>query len=96
MVYASTTGSTDRAWQFENCHFDNFAPNWANLPLENVFASASENRQTTNFTLKNCTANGYQYWMNRNVSGGAALWIRGADPAVAVLGGITVDATGTS
>jgi len=96
MVFLYSQAGLDRAWQFDRCHFDNYTPSWTGLPLENVFGLTTQSPQTVNVTLKDCTANGYQYWSNTNVGAGGALYLKGNMPAVAVLGGVCVDITGTS
>jgi len=95
MVHRKTQAAYDRTWIFDRCHFDNFNPSWA-ANLTNVFDAEDHSPQTSNITLKDCTAFGYSYWMNTNTGGGADLQIRGNGPAVAALGGICLDATGTS
>ena len=95
MVHRSTQAAYDRTWVFDRCHFDNFNPNWA-ANLTNVFSARDQSPQTSNITLKDCTAFGYTYWMNSNTGAGADLQIRTNSPAAAALGGICLDASGVS
>lgn len=95
MVHRKSQAAYDRAWVFDRCHFDNFNPNWA-ADLTNVFDGEDQSPQTSNITLKDCTAFGYTYWMNTNTGAGADKQIRTNSPAVAALGGICLDASGVS
>lgn len=64
MVYWTNLYASDRMWMFDNCHFENFSVNGSLEGLcEVVFKKDTGTNRTTNVSLRNCSARGYNLWI---------------------------------
>jgi hypothetical protein len=89
MIYFDNVNNVDRMLLFDNCHFDNFSPDYAVL-CTSIIAKAVQVISSANIGFRNCSSNGYTSFCSavQNVSGVAGSLVGSNMTAGSANGGV--------
>lgn len=89
MIHFDNVNNVDRMLLFDNCHFDNFSPDYAVL-CTSIITKAIQVLSSANIGFRNCSSNGYTSFCSavQNVSGAAGSLVGSNMTAGSANGGV--------